>query len=1775
MKRTKILVMTAVIVLGLGSAVQAKLPKNSIMVGNNVYDAAYLNNSSHLADINDQLMNNLGVIYYVDSTGKAQDIFTGSPVDDSQIVSKVGGTLTFYTATGTKQKIVANANNEYTDPTNANTNMFAIVNVTYKTITTGLSMYTVKASVSGVSNASYFKVGDSQTTPLTDVATFMGNNLSGTGISFGVYASDGLTELAEGYINLNQGNSTSGTLNTSLILNPTPNSNPDDDTVHGNTGINITNNGFAAIDKTGSWIYYENTADGNKLYKKSVTGVEDYVISDDSVQYINVVGDWVYYSNYKDMGRIYKVRTDGTQRQKISDDMAACINVVGSKIYYINNSDRGRIYVYDSQGRRQLISDSAKYLSVGDNFIFYVNASDNNKLYSCNLLNNASKTKLSDINTEFISASNDYLVYYTGKDGKLYRSMGGSTYTSNPTPLSIVTNIPQKGNGTTNLKGVTDIATIVCGVDDNNIYYISNVDGKRIYKLDSTGNGYKVVNDSADYLNLVGDSLYYMKSGKASTISKDSDGTTKGTAITKPKLNDKVVSVEPGKSYSTDDISKFNFPDYVSATMSGGNQRRLVVNWDRANPKISKGSYTYTGTILGYGTKVTMTVSIDSGTIDVNNITVVNEVGSKDSVTVNGVNTKLNPGDVISVYTNISDTKPVKTAVVDSNYKAVVSGLNFDPNGTTIYVTVTAKDKAEGSKVGVPCPAEAPVGFAINAQDQKITGLKPGKSYKVYINDENADGTIPDLPTDYITDTATDKGEITVNNMHTKITGPLGTDNKKQMLRVVLAGNVDSKPSTPIEIGKAVVPGNISIDLNFGKIIGSAAGMQYRYNTDDWKDCQGGSTSISMTMSLQVQVKVKASGPLMESDPVTFGLFPVPQVTGIESGKIYSTRPVDPSDPNGKSTFPDVSWNTGTIGSITYSAKLTKKDGTVIDNNVTPSTLLSDLKLPSAGNGDYILTVTAKKHDSNMTPSDAYNSKAISFTINSSAPASVDISMVEKAGTVKDTVTNPDSVDTYCKATPSWTNLAGTYSSATIKMTKTAAGNPGSVTYTPVTNPATVAFVPGNTVEQNGEYELTVTTTSKENGAVSTTKQTFRVDSIDKALSPDVTGVFNGGTYKSAVTPTIVNKLNCTTVPSISLNGATTPYQTTDTTDPTTHLITQVGKELTVNGSYSLVLDTTNTINGDTNNTKISFTMLDTSSGSQAPVNISVTDNASGDDKVVVGNNTTEKIPYGSIIKVYSASGNLIGTATNNDVAGPVAVTITGGFPANDTVVYVTRTDSGKQESNKTSAALTLVPSIKSVSPATFIETSANDGTISGTNADGTPTDKVVVEIQNGKFADKVAADTDVNGNDSGYVTPTNLPVGLKYTVTKLDDTHLGITFSNKATSNDVKDSVDNLTFKINHTKLINADGITTATNDITTTPISIKFNGAPAAVLNIAAYDVGNNNNGSDLQVTFDKSTGETSNADTNQVQGYRVIVVKNSKPALDLAAANSITNYTNVSKTGSNLVVKLDASAKDSDGDAITNRDYKVYVLSIADGTNANLNSLSASVGVSLTSAPIVAPVAKVTAASTAGGDALVSAKEKTDGFNVVAQSNKGNSTLYVVPSVTASTASAITAASIGSAAVTAADTDTTIAITANNAKVTDGTAYVVYAVDLAGTVSAAVPAFTADLTAPTSTVPAGPTGPTNKATTLLVTFDSPLYIGGSAVGNGIDVKSSFTTSNVTIDSAIYNSTTHTISFTLSGVNDAATITHNGSLTDQAGNPYAAKVYSYTAAGTLWSSN
>lgn len=137
------------------------------------------------------------------------------------------------------------------------------------------------------------------------------------------------------------------------------------------------------------------------------------------------------------------------------------------------------------------------------------------------------------------------------------------------------------------------------------------------------------------------------------------------------------------------------------------------------------------------------------------------------------------------------------------------------------------------------------------------------------------------------------------------------------------------------------------------------------------------------------------------------------------------------------------------------------------------------------------------------------------------------------------------------------------------------------------------------------------------------------------------------------------------------------------------------------------------------------------------------------------------------------------------------------------------------------------------------------------------------------------------------------------------------------------------------------ADGVNANQNALSSVSAEITLNTTVAAAGNVQATDVADNNDGSDLQVSFDKAASESNMSE------YRIIVVKDiDAGSFDLAAANGVAdgNYTSITPTGSNIQQTLDNTAKDKDGNAISeNITYRIFVLSVADGTNANVNALS----------------------------------------------------------------------------------------------------------------------------------------------------------------------------------------------------------------------------------------
>ncbi|MCY9547876.1 copper amine oxidase N-terminal domain-containing protein [Lysinibacillus xylanilyticus] len=119
---------------------------------------------------------------------------------------------------------------------------------------------------------------------------------------------------------------------------------------------------------------------------------------------------------------------------------------------------------------------------------------------------------------------------------------------------------------------------------------------------------------------------------------------------------------------------------------------------------------------------------------------------------------------------------------------------------------------------------------------------------------------------------------------------------------------------------------------------------------------------------------------------------------------------------------------------------------------------------------------------------------------------------------------------------------------------------------------------------------------------------------------------------------------------------------------------------------------------------------------------------------------------------------------------------------------------------------------------------------------------------------------------------------------------------------------------------------------------IMLAKNKAVQAVSNVNASDVNDSGDGRDLQVSFNHASDESN------ISEYRIIVVPKNSKSFNASTVSNTTNYTAVSTSGSSTNQVLNATAKDIDGNFITNdTPYNVYVLSVGKDSSTGKFTLS----------------------------------------------------------------------------------------------------------------------------------------------------------------------------------------------------------------------------------------
>lgn len=1711
MKKVRFIVITAAVLMGFQHNAKAALPSDTMLiVGNKAY--YYEDISIKLNEINNQIFNNPTNIYYSDGS-KIVDIYTGSTIPESELVSRIGSIVYYYSG-GVTTTYISDSSGEYNKASD-NSSAFAAVNVSLTRVMDGLYIVSTKInSITGVTGAAYYSINntgeDSGTKIIKDTIVTSLQSITST-MPISLYSSDNEI-IAYGNITLPKilsGASVTATVNVALNTQ----SHGDYTSTNKLGQGNRSNTGLITADE--DYIYYSNTTDSGKIYKMSDSGLENYIICDDDAKYITASGGWIYYSNYSDNGKIYKVKVDGTRRQKISDNIGTFLNVLGDKIYYSNRSDGGKIYSLDSTGNSVCIcSDEADYIGIsGGNAIYYSNGSDEGKLYYMALDGSNKKiVPYTQSNVEYINTSDSANVYYSTSDGQVYKV--GESY---PIVIKLVTT-DKNGNSSAPVEDkVSDI-----NISGSNIYYVSLLDGNKIYKVGANGGvGEKITDVSAGDINIYvenvdnvstrKDIVYFTQSKKLYKVldpvtSVDKNGNTvytlKTSAISKLKssvtiktVNNIDVSVDDndaGKGISDIDLDKY-LPDKVAATMSDNTIRQLVVNWDRDNYKNKSGVCTFSGTIVGYNKTLTLTLTLASASISSSYIEVNNNIGKNDNVsTLDGAilsdGNKLASGDLLKIYDSSTATKPIAQQSADSNGKVSISGLDLNAKGGTLYITITkAAQSTQGTQAesrrtavvyGVEVPA-APLGISIDLSN--VATQEPS--------------TI---------DTATD---VIVNNF--KITSSLGVSFTTLQYRV---STVDSS---------GIVTQLDWTDLTSDGIINSV------------KIGKGGS---------QIQFRTKASGSTPASTPTNVILIDprgvAPSGINFEEEAVSKTVTIIGTSTNMEYSMGG-SWTTCTSGN-TVVTSVPENTPIMVRRKATASVL------PSIQATQIKITTSTGLY--------SIGASGGTLTLKSTTPVTWTVSEENgiKGSSTSKAIITPDLSDTTKAA------LTGS-ENGRVKVWATAKDGTGLQGYVIITIGAQ------NTVTVSSDAQLKAALQDTSIATIKLLSRVYNMDYYTVTRPLTIEGTGNMSQIK-------INSLNSegsfikSNTGGLTLNDLTIDGNAKDISK----VIDSAGVSLALDGVYiSNIKNSSGTCYGIYQKDG-SLTVSNSKFDSTNSMNYALYADAAA--KAEITNNTfiaTNQVFGYQCGYYHNSTGDLTAQGNSfsnyNHYDSTLTSNIIPQIEKTDAAMILTKGGtltiggSGKSQPNSFNNCVVSImkdPAITSINKSNILDNGYNsvsgqvlyNGNLIPTPADynGTVSGLTAYISSTGTFAKGAVISGGATGAQAGsgtaYLVSSSIPYTSCDSKAELDALANNSTYCTKASFTDASSISINAPAQSGNYNLIVVDSggnvSQKSTQRITVDADAPAINiteqtVAPGGTITFQSGEVG-------IAYLIPSSTANSSVDTQNKVNAL---------------VASTPAQYTKVSVSTANQNTSITVPSTPG-----------IYNL-IAFDNYGNMNRSLAAI-----TADTSKPVVTVNSTSSVGGDEIVSYPEMASGYTVVAQSNKGSGKIYIAPSGTYTTESSLASASIGSASVTAANTNININVAAGKI-LENNSSYYAYAVDSAGNISAAQLAFKTDTKSPTFTVSG--TSVDNAGDTITITFDekvntntlSESIVKGSTVNIAV-CDDALGTNAVTITksnaSSAWSSDGKTLTITLDEIKDGGFIPNNkflriilpSTVTDSAGN-------------------
>ena len=248
---------------------------------------------------------------------------------------------------------------------------------------------------------------------------------------------------------------------------------------------NINNYGFTTYD--GTWVYYGNPVNEEKLSRAKIDGSDVEKICEDKPLFINVNGEYIYYCNSSDNNSIYKIKKDGTGRTRLTSDNTAFVRVYNNSIYYQNINENYSLYRMNLDGSNKVkISDEMPmYINFYGKYMYYSNFSNNGEIIRVDL-GNFSKITLNSTPSEWLTMQDDYIFYKDYNSNQIYRMNKDGT-------------------------NITYVISEPCNQLNavNGWVYYTNYEDK-LYRVKYDGSTFEKLTDfSISYFNITGDRIFF------------------------------------------------------------------------------------------------------------------------------------------------------------------------------------------------------------------------------------------------------------------------------------------------------------------------------------------------------------------------------------------------------------------------------------------------------------------------------------------------------------------------------------------------------------------------------------------------------------------------------------------------------------------------------------------------------------------------------------------------------------------------------------------------------------------------------------------------------------------------------------------------------------------------------------------------------------------------------------------------------------------------------------------------------------------------------------------------------------------------------------------------------------------------------------------------------------------------------------------------------------------------------------------------------------------